>query len=109
MTYYEKLSPQLKTVWGFSHFYIYDYKRLNIITIENKSNPIWIEVIHGKNMDNDVKMTLNQKLITDNKYLHQFGINKDLLDASKAKKVYCSTFLLRFLKQSWRRFKNKLT
>ena len=109
MTYYEKLSPQLKTVWGFSHFFIYKYKRLNIITIENKSNPIWIEVIHDKNMDNDVKMTLNQKLITDNKYLHQFGINKDLLDTSKAKKVYCSTFLLRFLKQSWRRFKNKLT
>ena len=109
MTYYERLNPHLLTVWGFSHFHIFKrYPWLNIVTIENKANPIWIEVIHRSNIDNDVKMTFNQRLITDHTYLRRFGIAKDLLPTSEAKKIYHSQFAFRFLQQSWRRFKDKI-
>ena len=108
-TYYERLNPHLLTVWGFSHFHVFKrYDYLNTVIIQNKANPIWIEVIHNNNIDNDVKMTFNQKLITDHTYLRRFGIDTDLLPASEAKKVFRSKFALRFLRQSWRRFIDKI-
>ena len=107
LTYYERLTEQIKTVWGFWHFSIFKYPHIAIELINNKHNPNWIETIHQGNIDNDVKMTLQHHLITDESFLLNFGI---LLSLDNKKTSLCKftfQFIPRFIKQIIRRIKNK--
>ena len=45
----------------------------------NIKDPMWIEVIHGRNVDNDCKMTLDQKIMCSNDLLlNKFNVHKEL-------------------------------
>lgn len=70
--------------------------------------PMWAEVIHGRNVDNDMKVTLNQHLVLNEYCLqHIFGWNVRL---SKAHTFWAlPTFVIpRFISQFHRRLKGKL-
>lgn len=107
LTYYERLTEHLKTIWGFWHFSIFSYPHLAIELINNKHNPIWIETIHQGNIDNDVKMTIHHHLLTDKKLLLNFGINQLHGEVSTSWYKFFFLFLPRFAKQIIRRTKNK--
>lgn len=108
LTYYERMSSTPRTVWGFWHFYIFNYRGIRIITINNPKNPMWIELIHNGNIDNDVKMTLSQKLITDKEYLHIYGLDIELKNGISSILVFTTRFAGRFVKQAVRRIRNKI-
>ena len=95
----------LMTVYGFgSHFYIERIKNCEIKYID--SEPMWVEVVHEENVDNDVKMTLHTKLIKKKEDLSpfcgQFHISRH------SKRIYITKFAWRRVKQLMRRGKDKL-
>ena len=108
LAYYERMGEKIRTIWGFSHFEIYKYKKIKIHTEENRDEPMWIEVIHGGNVDNDVKMTLSHKLIKDNTLLHSFGLPMELASRWKSYLLFATSFQCRFLGQIVRRTRNKI-
>ena len=69
---------------------------------------MWIEIIHNGNIDNDVKMTLSQKLITDKEYLHIYGLDIELKNGISSILVFTTRFAGRFVKQAVRRIRNKI-
>ena len=107
LTYYERLTEQIKTVWGFWHFSIFNYPHIAIELINNKHNPNWIETIHQGNIDNDVKMTLQHHLITDESFLLNYGILLSLDNKTTSLCKFTFQFIPRFIKQIIRRIKNK--
>ena len=107
LTYYERLTEQIKTVWGFWHFSIFKYPHIAIELINNKNNPNWIETIHQGNIDNDVKMTLHHHLITNQSVLSEFGITTPIIKNTTAWYRFMCMFIPRFAKQIIRRIKNK--
>ena len=108
LSYYERLGEKSRTIWGFWHFSIYNYKGIRVATINNKENPMWVEVIHKGNIDNDVKMTLSHKLITDRKYMGRFGADFCMMSPLRSWTVFCTKFLFRFMGQVVRRGVNKI-
>lgn len=108
LAYYEKTGERVRTIWGFWHFCIYKYKGLSIQTEDNKDNPMWVEVIHDSNVDNDVKMTLHHRLLTQETLLYSFGLPILIKSGSRAILIFLTCFQWRFLKQIVRRTKNKL-
>ena len=107
LSYYEKYNSNIKTVWGFSHFYIFQYKNINFNCINNERNPMWIEVVHENNVDNDVKMTLSLKLISSKYFLNNYGINR-ILNRKASICNYIFKLGPRFINQVIRRLKNKI-
>ena len=108
LTYYERMTEHLKTVWGFWHFSIFKYPHLGIELIDNKNNPYWIETIHQGNIDNDVKMTLHHHLMTRKDLLFDYGINKTLEKKTTSWFRFVITFIPRFSQQIIRRLSLKL-
>ncbi len=93
------------TVYGFgSHFYIEQIPDCDIEYIDDA--PMWVEVVHEENVDNDVKMTFRTKLITDQAYLAPYGNN--IIISRKSMRVYLTRFLWRRFTQTIRRLKNKI-
>lgn len=98
-----------KTVYGYgSHVDINKHKRTETVYIKNPQQDRWIEVIHETNMDNDVKMTFDTKLIKDVDQLKkEYGIDIQLSKCSK--NIFYSTFLYRAFKEVFRHIKLKIT
>lgn len=98
-----------RTVYGYgSHVDIDKHKRAGTIYIKNPHQDRWIEVIHEANMDNDVKMTFDTKLIIDiNQLKKAYGI--DIRLSKYSKRIFYSTFLLRAFKEVFRHLKLKIT
>lgn len=98
-----------KTVYGYgSHVDINKHKRIETVYIKNPQQDRWIEVIHETNMDNDVKMTFDTKLIKDVDQLKkEYGIDIQLSKCSK--NIFYSTFLYRVFKEVFRHIKLKIT
>lgn len=98
-----------RTVYGYgSHLDINKHKRIETVYIKNPQQDRWIEVIHETNMDNDVKMTLDTKLIKDVDQLKkEYGIDIQLSKCSK--NIFYSTFLYRTFKEVFRHIKLKIT
>lgn len=72
----------LRTCFGYgSHFMLEKNGTAQVVHINNRDLPMWTEVVHDCNVDNDVKMTLDTKI----------------LEGSKMK------FYIRAIKQVWRR------
>lgn len=92
------------TIWSVSHYYVFE-SAYKIVCIETKKNPMWMEVIHAHNVDNDTKMTLKQKLICHLDMKNEFGIEKHI-ETKHSVQVFFTHFLKRFINQVWRRMKN---
>lgn len=59
----EKQGATVKTCYGYgSHFLVERDGVAKVKHITCKGKPMWVEVIHGGNVDNDVKMTFDTKL-----------------------------------------------
>lgn len=93
----------IRTCYGFgSHFLLEKRGLAKVHHIKDKKHPMWVEVIHEENVDNDVKMTLDTHVVKDNHLLKRdFSLNVDI--ATKHRLAFC----FRTLKQVWRRTKNK--
>lgn len=109
LTLYERMRrDKVKTVWMFSHFFIFKYNNVYIDLVDNGRQPMWIELIHKGNMDNDVKMTAHQKLLFDRDTLAAFGLEKKLPSAQSSLFLFLTAFQWRFIRQIVRRLKNKV-
>lgn len=78
VSYVENGSPtSIKSVFGFGgHYYIYKIKGARMEHIQNV--PMWCEVIHEKNMDNDAYF-LKAKMVKDVDLLNtDFGVQEKL-------------------------------
>lgn len=108
LTYYERLSEHLRTVWDFWHFSIFKYPHIIIELIDNKKMPLWIESIHEGNIDNDVKMTLHHHLITRKDFLSDYGLYISLEKETISWYRFIFHFIPRFCDQIIRRGKSKI-
>ena len=93
----------IRTCYGFgSHFLLEKRGLAEVRHIKDKAHPMWVEVIHEENVDNDVKMTFDTHVVNDKHLLKSdFSLNVDI--ATKHRLAFC----FRALKQVWRRTKNK--
>ena len=93
----------IRTCYGFgSHFLLEKQGLANVHHIKDKRHPMWIEVIHEENVDNDVKMTFDTHLVKDKDMLRRdFSLP---MDVGKGHRV---AFVGRVVGQMWRRLKNK--
>lgn len=101
----------IKTCYGYgSHFLLEEKGLAQVCHIREKNLPMWIEVIHDKNVDNDVKMTLDTLPLSEKSlgipvayYLwKEFGIEVPVSSKQMGR------YLARVLKQMWRRTRNKI-
>ena len=92
-------NPSVRTCYGYgSHIDIEKRKAASVRHVADADKPMWIEVIHKSNVDNDVKMTLNTSFVKDKQLLRRdFSLDISL---EKGKKV---KFFMRSLKQALRR------
>lgn len=92
------------TCYGYgSHFYLEKREILPVNHIIQPDKPMWVEVIHKDNVDNDVKMTLHTRLINDTSLLrNSFSLDLDITTGKRW------LFLKRFIQQAIRRAKNKM-
>ena len=85
-------AENVKTCYGYgSHFLLEKKKTATVYHVKDKNHPMWTEVVHKDNVDNDVKMTLDTRII----------------DSRLSVKGYCS-WVLRAGKQVIRRIKDKI-
>lgn len=108
LTYYERLKEKNRTVWGFWHFSIFKYKNLRIELVDDRQCPMWVEVIHAGNVDNDVKMTLHHKLLTPPLLMRDYGLDITLPGKGHSRRRFLTSFSRRFMGQVIRRGSNKL-
>ena len=108
LSYVEPLAKDCKTIWGFWHFSIFKYKNLNVELVKMPEKPMWIEVIHGGNIDNDVKMTLHHYPILCPDGLHDYGLAHQLQPKWKTIATFLGSFMFRFIRQVVRRGRAKL-
>lgn len=96
-------NPSVRTCYGYgSHFDIEKRKVASVHHITYIEKPMWVEVIHKDNVDNDVKMTLDTSFINDKCLLQRdFSLNIILETGRK------TAFFVRYLKQALRRFYNR--
>jgi len=95
----------IRTSYGFgSHFLLEKRGLAEVRHVRDKSHPMWVEVIHEKNVDNDVKMTFDTHLVND-----QDMLRRDFLlpmDIGMGRRI---AFARRVVGQMWRRLRNKFT
>ena len=90
------------TCFGYgSHFLLEQEYGMCVEHIVDKAKPMWCEVIHQENVDNDVKMTFDTKVVRDLKILQkEFNVDTIL-------QVCLSHFFIKVTEQIFRRFKGK--
>jgi hypothetical protein len=96
--------PAVRTCYGYgSHFLLEKRGLSEVYHIKDKEHPMWIEVIHDGNVDNDVKMTFDTHIVDDKDLLRrEFSLPIDVGYDNRL------TFVCRVLTQMWRRLRNKL-
>ncbi len=96
--------PSIRTCYGYgSHFLLEKQGIADVYHVRDKRQPMWIEVIHEENVDNDVKMTFNTHLINDKDLLH-----RDFSLPMNIGRLYRVAFTRRAIAQMWRRLTNKI-
>ena len=103
VSYVEKGDPAtVKGVFCYgTHYYIYTIKGAKIEHV--KSQPMWCEVVHEKNMANDAYFLLGTKIVRDsNKLRSEFTVDETLRHGVV---VYVCKFLPRYIKTFCRRTK----
>lgn len=106
MTYVER--PQedgkIMTCFGYgSHFLLEEKNLARVSHVKHKDHLMWMEVIHQDNVDNDVKMTFDTRLITDRPAY--WGCSLQWSD-SPGKSFICQ-WMPRAVRQVIRRVRNK--
>lgn len=101
----------VRTCYGYgSHFYLEEKGLARVCHIREKDKPMWIEVIHNRNVDNDVKMTLDTLPLSEKSlgipvayYLwKEFGIEVPVSTLQMGR------YLVRVVRQAWRRAVGKV-
>ncbi len=66
----------IKTVFGYgSHYYIDKHNGIRQIVVEKTD--MWLEVIHDKNVINDVRMSIHTRIIGSEMLLRTFGVTAE--------------------------------
>lgn len=103
MTLVERVGD-IKTCYGYgSHFMLESENVAQVKHIKTLDKPMWIEVIHGNNVDNDVKMTFDTKIIRKGEDYLQSDFSIDV----PVETNQTSAFFLRCIKQIYRRAHDK--
>ena len=69
-------SNSIKTVFGYgSHYYIDKHNGIRQIVVEKTD--MWLEVIHDKNVINDVRMSIHTRIIGSEMLLRTFGVTTE--------------------------------
>ena len=95
----------VKGIFGHGrHYYIDQMKGARIVHV--KTEPMWCEVVHEKNMLNDANFIIGTKLVGDSERLkHKFAIDETLRTGTG---IYLFKFLPRYIKTFGRRAKHRL-
>lgn len=74
----------IRTVYEYgTHYDLPKIKAAKLLFIDNDDvKPLWAEVVHGRNVDNDVKMRLNFRFVKDAGLMESFALNKKLRTGS---------------------------
>lgn len=101
MTFVENVR-NVRTCYGYgSHFLLEKTKAVKVCHINNRKWPMWVEVIHGANVDNDVKMTVDTSVLgRGNWMVREFGL--DVVDSSRME------YYRRVVRQVLRRLHDKI-
>ena len=104
MSVVEKAGVGVKTIYGYgSHYYIDKIKGVRIEHV--KSQPMWCEVIHDKNMGNDAYF-LNARMVKDDSLLmNAYGLQEEV---NSGVGLYLFKFLPRYAKTFVRRIGYRL-
>ena len=98
-------SAKIRTVMGYgSHAFVERYQGTHFLLIDTLDDVEWVEVVHEKNMDNDVRMTFNTHLIRNRSILHDdYGVNITL--SEKSAFIYRTHFLWHAVSEVFRHVK----
>lgn len=89
---------EVKTIFGYGgHYYIWKQKELQLIYVD-PVHPMWMEVVHEGNVDNDIWMTYDTRLVSTDP-IGRFSFK----DVHYSKSPY-SVFIFRFIPRSVRIF-----
>lgn len=102
------LGSHLKTVYEFgTHYYLSRMENVRSVMLDTKDDePLWGEVVHERNVDNDVKMSLDFRFVRDSELLSCFALNRTL----NVGRLYCwSRFLPHAIKVFLKHVQWKLT
>lgn len=85
---------KIKTVMGYgSHAFVERYQGTHFLLVDSSDSAEWVEVVHEKNMDNDVRMTWDTHLVRNRSILRDYyGV--DIVLAEKSSFIYRTRFLL---------------
>lgn len=105
ITYAESIrnGRHVRTCYGYgSHFLIEMNGMARVEHVVEKKKPMWIEVIHKENVDNDVKMTIHTCLVKDRETLRRdFALDMAVGEGHRLR------LAVRIILQAWRRLKEK--
>lgn len=92
------------TCYGYgSHFFLESHHLARVEHTGSSDRPMWVELIHHGNIDNDVKMTLHMSFAADAGLLRErFNVAADIHPRHRL------AFFCRAIGQMWRRLKKKL-
>ena len=101
MSVVENGNPNMvKTIYGYgSHYYVDRIKNAKFEIVSRL--PMWCEVIHEKNMDNDAYFLLGAKMGKDREILHREFAIEEIVRTGMG--IYFIRFLPRYLKTFLRR------
>ena len=102
----EEGSPDsMKGIFGYGrHYYIDEIKGAKIEHV--KTEPMWCEVVHEKNMINDANFLIGTKRVKDSEVLRrEFSVSEEVRTGVD---VYVFRFLPRYMKTFVRRAKHRL-
>ena len=69
-----------------THYYLSRMGNVRSVMLDTKDDePLWGEVVHERNVDNDVKMSLDFRFVRDSKLLSCFALNRTL----NVGRLYC--------------------
>lgn len=93
---------RVMTCYGYgSHFLVERRGLARVEHVSDKGMPMWAEVVHEGNVDNDVKMTLHTRFVGDRELLRrEFSVDADVCQGNRLR------FMKRAIKQAWRRLVN---
>jgi len=96
------------TVHGYGgHMHIYKLREngVSVKTIDDTKDCGWLEIVHEKNVDNDVKMRLDVHRVANSNALLDYGISKNI-DGSLS--AYLTKFGIRAIRHFFIRLRRKI-
>lgn len=96
------LSP-VRTCYGYGSHFLLEENGIPVRHVNDKEHPMWCEVVHKDNVDNDVKMTLDTSILDYHGALKDmFGVDKSISTSNRFR------YYIRVFKQSYRRLYGKV-